>query len=70
MSLEASCRNGPREEWRAAASVQAAGQVSADESAPAPDSPRDARDSAPRLSAMAWEAEQALYRAAWKAHNE
>lgn len=31
---------------------------------------RDGMEAASRVSAAAWEAEQALYRAAWKAHNE
>lgn len=35
-----------------------------------PDPYRDGLDTAARITAMAWEAEQALYRAAWKAHNE
>ena len=30
----------------------------------------DGMEAASRISAAAWEADQALYRAAWKAHNE
>jgi len=30
----------------------------------------DGMEAASRVSAAAWEADQALYRAAWKAHNE
>ena len=38
--------------------------------AEATDPYRDGLNTAARISALAWEAEQAMYRAAWKEHNE